>query len=83
LETVTKAIFKLLKRAKDDKFNVDSLHNYSLSMQIGIRDFQVMVIDTVTLDCLLLESFAFQNVTTVNARLQVLIQVFGNLLEYL
>ncbi|WP_162556040.1 DUF3822 family protein [Reichenbachiella versicolor] len=75
METASKAIFKLLKRVKDDKFDVDSLHNYNLSLQIGVRDLQVMVVDTVTSNCVLLESYGFQNVATINSRLQVLMEL--------
>ena len=42
--TVTQ--YKLIKRVKDEKFDLDKLQQYNLLINSGVRDFQVGVIDT-------------------------------------
>lgn len=42
--TVTQ--YKLIKRVKDEKFDLDRLQQYNLLINSGVRDFQVGVIDT-------------------------------------
>lgn len=76
MEAIHSATYKLVKRVKDSKFDVDQLHHYCLSMQIGIRDFQLAITDTQTNTCLLLEDYILQDVKTINARLQVLAKLF-------
>ncbi|MEP3389443.1 MAG: DUF3822 family protein [Reichenbachiella sp.] len=78
MEAIHSATYKLVKRIKDSKFDVDELHHYCLSMQIGIRDFQMSITDTRTDTCLLLEDYILQDVKTINARLQVLAKLFEN-----
>jgi hypothetical protein len=51
--------FRLLKKIKDPKFEIDRLEFYSLSLFIGIRDFQVLVTDNENRRVLLLEDFVF------------------------
>ena len=51
------APYKLIKEIKDEKFDVDSIEHYNLSIQIGIRDLQICLIDTRDNKCLLLEDF--------------------------
>ncbi len=70
------ANFKLLKKVKDTKFDVDDLHHYDLCLQVGVRDFQFCVIDTRSNKCLLYEDFAFENVKTINSRLQAVKDLF-------
>ena len=53
----TTAGYRLIKKIKDDKFDVDSLHHYNLLVQIGVRDMQVVVVDSRDNRCLLLEDF--------------------------
>jgi len=53
---------KLVKKIKDDKFDVMDLHHYNLSFQIGTRDFQLLVTDSRTNKALLLEDFILSNV---------------------
>jgi hypothetical protein len=38
--------FKLIKTIKDERFDEDQLHQYALTIAIGIRDFQTVVVDT-------------------------------------
>lgn len=78
MEAIHSATYKLVKRIKDSNFDVDQLHHYCLSMQIGIRDFQMSITDTRNDVCLLLEDYILQDVKTINARLQVLAKLFEN-----
>jgi hypothetical protein len=42
----TATSYKLIKRVKDEKFDLDRLQQYKLLINSGVRDFQVGVIDT-------------------------------------
>ncbi|MBX2898266.1 MAG: DUF3822 family protein [Cyclobacteriaceae bacterium] len=37
--------FKLIKKIKDDRFDEEKIHQYKLLIQLGIRDFQVAIVD--------------------------------------
>lgn len=52
--------FRLLKKIKDPKFDIDRLEFYSLSLYIGIADFQVLIIDTAINQCVLLEDYVLE-----------------------
>jgi hypothetical protein len=62
LDITTASNYKLIKRIKDKNFDVDKLHQYSLSIQIGSRDFQLLVVDTTNNQCLLLEDFGLAKI---------------------
>ena len=53
--------FKLIRKIKDDKFDEENLHQYSLLIQLGARDFQTCVVDEVN-RVLLLEDYVFNDV---------------------
>lgn len=78
MNTVKTSSFKLITKIKDDKFDVDNLHNYALSLQVGIRDFQFCVTNTKDNRCLILEDYKLEDVTTVNSRLKALHKLFDN-----
>lgn len=78
MDTAATSTFKLVKKIKDEKFDVDNLHHYSLSLQVGIRDFQLSVTDTRDNKCLILEDYRIENVKTINTRLKVLHSLFDN-----
>ncbi|HZX73528.1 MAG TPA: DUF3822 domain-containing protein, partial [Cyclobacteriaceae bacterium] len=40
--------YKLIKKVKDDKFDEENLHQCSLLLQLGARDFQTAIIDSTT-----------------------------------
>ncbi len=63
MKTAT-ASYKLVKKIKDDKFDVEDLHHYTLSIQIGVRDFQLLVVDSRGGRVLLLEDFIFSSVSS-------------------
>lgn len=77
MDTAT-AEYTLIKRIKDEKFSVDNLHQYALCLQVGIRDFQVCVIDSQSNRIVLFEDFRLENVKTVNTRLKALRIIFDN-----
>ncbi|MDH5379852.1 MAG: DUF3822 family protein [Cyclobacteriaceae bacterium] len=70
--------FKLVKRVKDEKFSIDKLHNYTLIIQIGIRDLQVSVIDSQDNRCLTLEDYVFAPVKSVQEHFDYIKSVFDS-----
>jgi hypothetical protein len=67
--------YKLLKKIKDDKFDVDMLHQYTLLLQIGVRDFQLCVVDPSN-RCLLLEDYVLANLRSSTELLETLQRLF-------
>lgn len=47
------------QKLKDDRFNVEELQRYNLSLQLGNHDFRVAVTDNYTHRCLVLEDYTF------------------------
>lgn len=78
METTKSTSYKLVSRVKDNRFDVDKLHDYCLLLQVGIRDIQICVTDSVDHSCLLVEDFMLLEIKTVNARLQALANLFEN-----
>jgi hypothetical protein len=77
LETVAKA-YKLLKKIKDEKFDVDQLHHYNLNLLIGNRDFQVLIIDPRENRVLLMEDYIISNVSSYSRLVEVFEEIFDN-----
>jgi len=50
--------YKLIKKVKDEKFDEEHLHLYSLLVQLGVRDCQVAVLDEEK-RIVLLEDYVF------------------------
>lgn len=75
METATVS-YKLIKKIKDDKFDIDHLHHYSLLLQFGARDFQVGIIDTRTNKVLFLEDFILASVKSYSQLKSVLTEIF-------
>ena len=50
--------YKLVKKIKDEKFDVEKLHLYTLLVQLGVRDCQVAIVDAER-NLLLLEDYVF------------------------
>lgn len=46
MQTTTTASHKLIKKIKDERFDEEKLHQYTLLINIGVRDFQVAVVDS-------------------------------------
>lgn len=58
--------YKAQHIVKDDKFDIDNLHHYNLSLQISPFDFQICVTDSKSNTCLAIESYQFHTNTTGN-----------------
>ncbi len=70
--------YRLIKKVKDQNFDIDNLHHYTLSLQAGIHDFQLCVTDGRSSQLLLVEDFRLENIKTVNTRIRVLKELFDN-----
>ena len=70
--------YKLIKRVKDEKFSIDELEDYSLTLQVGIRDFQISVTDTQDSQVMSLEDYRLQGIKTVNGRLRLIKSILDN-----
>lgn len=67
----------LTVQAKAQRFDVDELHNYSLSVQLGIRDIQLCVTDSADNTLMLLEDHSLVGVKSVNTRIEALEKLFS------
>ncbi len=59
MNRVNQKSFRLLKKIKDPKFEIDRLEFYSLSLYIGQKDFQILITDHETGYVVLLEDYVF------------------------
>ena len=59
MKSIGQKSFRLLKKIKDPKFEIDRLEFYSLSLFLGKRDFQILIRDAELNYCLLLEDYVF------------------------
>jgi hypothetical protein len=62
--------YKLIKKVKDERFDEEALHQYSLMVQIGTRDLQVLVLHDR--DVMLVEDYVFPVLNSNHELLQVL-----------
>ncbi len=69
--------YRQIRSLKDDKFDVDDIQNYSLSLLVGIRDFQICVVDSDN-RVLFVEDVRLEQVKTINTRIKVLQDVFDD-----
>ncbi len=67
--------YKLIKKIKDEKFDVDQLHQYSLLLHLGVRDLQVGVVDHMD-RLVFFEDYIFQNLNSSDDQLELLKKVF-------
>lgn len=70
--------YKLIKKLKDEKFDVDNLHHYNLLIQIGTRDLQICVVDSRNNRCLLLEDFILAKVKSYSELNDLLKNLFAD-----
>jgi len=78
LSHTTTVSYKLIKKIKDDKFEIDDLHQYSLILQVGVRDFQLCVVNTKNNKCLLLEDYILASVNSYTQLTEVLENIFDD-----
>jgi len=67
--------YRLIKKIKDEKFDEENLHQYQLLLNIGVRDFQVFVLSENN-QALLLEDYVLPEVSSQEALLQTLTEIF-------
>ncbi len=70
--------YKLIKKIKDERFDVDQISHYDLLIHTGPRDLQVGVVDTVENRLLLLEDFVFPSLTSQADLQSALEQLFDD-----
>lgn len=68
--------YKLIKKIKDERFDEELIHQYALILNVGTRDFQVLVIDTTDHRALLLEDYVLPNINSHQSLVSVLNQIF-------
>jgi hypothetical protein len=66
------ARYKLIKKIKDDRFDEESLHQYTLLIQVGVRDFQVAVVADSDHRLLFFEDYVLGDLHTHQELLQLL-----------
>jgi hypothetical protein len=70
--------YKLIRKIKDERFDEEYLHQYHLLINIGTRDFQLLVINPDENSVLLLEDFVLPNLTSHEELLHLLDQLFDS-----
>lgn len=70
------ATFKLIKKIKDDRFEEDNIHEYSLLLNVGPRDVQVGVVDDIEKRLLYLEDYVLPSVSSSDDLIYTLEQLF-------
>ncbi len=67
--------YKLIKKIKDEKFDVENLHQYSLLIHLGVRDLQIGVVDEND-RMVFFEDYIFQNLNSNEEQLSLLQKLF-------
>lgn len=70
--------YKLIKKIKDERFDVDQIGDYELMLHVGPRDLQVGVVDSLENKMLLLEDFVFPSLSSQDELQQMLEQLFDD-----
>lgn len=70
--------YKLIKKIKDERFDVDQINQYILMIHVGARDLQIGVVDSVENKMLLLEDFVFPSLSSQDELLEMLKQLFDD-----
>lgn len=68
--------YKLIRKIKDDKFDEEKLHQYSLFVQLGVRDLQVAVVDTDPNRLIFFEDYIFNDLSSREDLLEVVHSLF-------
>jgi hypothetical protein len=68
--------FKQLQSVKDDEFNVDSIPDYTLAIQIGNESFRFCIVDARADKCLWLEDYSFSSILFTEQLLDQLNLIF-------
>ena len=70
--------YKLFKKIKEDKFEVDQLHNYDLNLLLGNRDLQIAVVDKRSNRCLIVEDFIISSIDSYAKLINVFEHIFDD-----
>lgn len=70
--------YKLIRKTKDALFDEDQIHQYHLVLNLGTRDFQILVLDPEASKVLLLEDFVLPSLTSNEELLQILDHLFDS-----
>ena len=70
--------FRLLRKAKDPKFNIDDLEHYDLMLQAGFSDIQLCIADSRKNRVLLLEDYVMPGITNQIERVECLDCLFDD-----
>ncbi|HEY5826056.1 MAG TPA: DUF3822 family protein [Cyclobacteriaceae bacterium] len=73
---VAAASYKLIKKIKDERFDEEKLHQYLLLINIGVRDFQVAVIDSDDSRLIFFEDYVMGNLASSEDLLSQLQHLF-------
>lgn len=69
--------YKLIRKIKDERFDEENLHQYTLLIQLGPRDFQTCVVDKSNI-VLLMEDYVFNNVESPEHQLEVVKELYDS-----
>jgi hypothetical protein len=67
--------YKLIRKIKDEKFDEENLHQYSLLIQLGARDLQACVVDENN-RVLLLEDYVFNDVGSAEQQVEIVKELY-------
>jgi hypothetical protein len=70
--------YKLIRKIKDERFDIDLINQYNLMIHVGSRDLQVGIIDPVQEKMLWLEDFVFPSLSSNEELLGTLEQLFDD-----
>lgn len=70
--------YRLVKKIKDERFDVDLINQYTLLIHLGPRDLQVGVVDPTDQKMLLLEDFVFPSLSSQEELMETLEQLFDD-----
>lgn len=70
--------YKLIKKIKDDRFDEENLHQYDLLVQLGVRDFQVAIVEAEEGRMLFFEDYVLGDLNSHNELLTLLKVLFDS-----
>ncbi|WMJ73474.1 DUF3822 family protein [Cytophagaceae bacterium ABcell3] len=68
--------YKLTKKIKDDKFSIDLIPRYDLSLQVSTSLFRLCIVDTEENRCLIVEDYQLQGITDTSQLIKVLNEIY-------
>jgi hypothetical protein len=70
--------YKLIRKTKDELFDEEFIHQYHLLLNIGTRDFQILVVEPGGNKVLLLEDFVLPSLTSNEELIHILDHLFDS-----